>query len=201
MKYFDTLPKVIITDTNLVSSIATDIMRRVSIIPELFNNPALYYLYDIQEGDTPEIVADKYYGDSYRYWIVLLMNQSRDPQWDWPMTVRIFEKYIENKYPGTIQTRIHHYEKIITTKDSESNEVSQQTVNLGRDVGVYNGIQTSTKTLDIPNGTQVTIDISKRAVTNYQYEAELNDSRRKIKLLNSKYVNQIENELNSLMGK
>jgi hypothetical protein len=49
------------------SKIMTNIMVRVSIIPQILNNLAIYYQYDIQEGDTPEIIAHKYYGDSYRY--------------------------------------------------------------------------------------------------------------------------------------
>jgi hypothetical protein len=61
----------------------------------------LYYTYDIQEGDTPEIIAHKYYGDSYRYWIVLFANELLDPQWDWPMTYKMFEQYLADKYPST----------------------------------------------------------------------------------------------------
>ena len=71
MQYFDSLPKIVHTDQNGNSTIRTNLMARVSIIPENLKNPLLYYQYDIQEGDTPEIVAHKYYNDMYRYWIVL----------------------------------------------------------------------------------------------------------------------------------
>ena len=64
MQYFNTLPKVIYT-TNGVSNIYTNLMSRVSVVPSFLKNPAIYYQYDIQETDTPEIIAAKYYGDSY----------------------------------------------------------------------------------------------------------------------------------------
>jgi nucleoid-associated protein YgaU len=98
MQYFNTLPKIIKTDANRNSVIMTDLMARCSIIPEILNNPMVYYDYDVQDGDTPEIVAYKYYGDSYRYWIVLFANQITDPQWDWPLSSNDFDAYITNKY-------------------------------------------------------------------------------------------------------
>ena len=75
MQYFDTLPKIIQTDNVGVSRVFTNLMARASIIPDVLKNPLVYYQYDIQEGDTPEIIAHKYYGESYRYWIVLFANE------------------------------------------------------------------------------------------------------------------------------
>ena len=85
MQYFDTLPKIIYTDSYGIKTIRTDIMTRASVIPSTFKNPILYYKYDIQDSDTPEIIAHKYYNDMYRYWIVLFANQILDPVWDWPL--------------------------------------------------------------------------------------------------------------------
>ena len=78
MQYFDTLPKIIHTNDNGISTIMTNLMARVSIVPEVLKNPMVYYKYDVQEGDTPEIVAHKYYDDPYRYWIVLFSNKMYD---------------------------------------------------------------------------------------------------------------------------
>jgi hypothetical protein len=114
MKYFDTLPKIIQT-INGQSNLYTNLMARASMIPKVMTDPSNYYQYDIQEGDTPEIIADKYYGDSYRYWIVLFSNQLLDPQWDWPMSTTLFEHYMKNKYSNINPHNVmHHYEKTIT---------------------------------------------------------------------------------------
>ncbi len=77
MQYFDTLPKIIQTDNVGISRVFTNLLARASIIPDVLKNPLVYYSYDIQEGDTPETIAYKYYGDSYRYWIVLFANELR----------------------------------------------------------------------------------------------------------------------------
>ena len=100
MKYFETIPKVVYTDEKKNSKIFTNLLTRTSIKPTLLDNPVIYYKYDIQDGDTPEIIAHKYYGDVYRYWIVLYVNQILDPQWGWPITMNTFESYINDKYPS-----------------------------------------------------------------------------------------------------
>jgi hypothetical protein len=121
MQYFNTLPKVIKTDANLNSVIMTDLLARCSIIPEILKNPMVYYDYDVQDGDTPEIVAYKYYSDSYRYWIVLFANQITDPQWDWPIESASFNNYIEDKYQSfNPYNTVKYYEKIVTKYDSKS---------------------------------------------------------------------------------
>ena len=90
MQYFDTLPKIIKTDATGNSLLMTNLMARASVIPSLLQNPAVFYQYDIQDGDTPEIVAYKYYGDVYRYWMIFYCNQIIDPQWDWPLNNQQF---------------------------------------------------------------------------------------------------------------
>lgn len=102
MQYFKTLPKIVynnpITGDPLVM---TNIMTRASIIPSLLKNPLVFYQYNVQEGDTPEIVAFKYYGDAYRYWIVMFANQYLDPQFNWPLNYSEFGNYINDKYTLT----------------------------------------------------------------------------------------------------
>jgi len=63
MQYFNSLPKVVYTDKNSIKTIYTNLLARVSIKPRILNNLLVFYEYDIQDEDTPEIVAYKYYGD------------------------------------------------------------------------------------------------------------------------------------------
>lgn len=199
MQYFDTLPKILQYDNVGTGRVFTNLLARASIIPDLLKNPSVYYSYDIQEGDTPEIIAHKYYGDSYRYWMVLLANEILDPQWDWPMTSNVFNDYLINKYGQSFDTQstIHHYEKTITQLDSGTNTTTTNTVEI--DLNTYNSTIESTKSYTLPTGV-VTVSISKSAVNYYDYELNLNESKRNIKLLNSNYVNQLETELKNLMS-
>ena len=200
MKYFNTLPTIITSDNNSNGILLTNIMARASLIPEALKNPVLYYTYDIQEGDTPEIIAHKYYDDPYRYWIVLFTNQIIDPQWDWPMSSSVFEKYLIKKYDATdidIYDDVHHFEKTDIQTDINTQTITRNTVTIGLDQFLAEVPGTSTYTL--PTG-DVTVTTSIRGVSYYTYEEELNESKRNIKLLNKSYVDEFESELKRLMS-
>lgn len=196
MQYFDTLPKIIQFDNEGIGRIFTNLLARASVIPELLKSPVIYYNYDIQDGDTPEIIAHKYYGDPYRYWILLLANEILDPQWEWPMSGKVFGDYISAKY-GVNQSSIHHYEKIVTQFDSGTNTTTTNTIIIDEDT--YTTTLETTKTFLVPTG-EVTVAITKSPVTNYDYESNENEKKRSIKILNSNYVNQFETELKNLMS-
>jgi hypothetical protein len=198
MQYFSILPKIIKTDATGNSILMTNLMARASVVPSLLNNPAVFYKYDIQEGDTPEIVAHKYYGDSYRFWIVLLSNQILDPQWQWPLNSNEFEDYLLAKYPSTnIYNTAYSYQKIITQLDLSTNITTVNTVEIT--VDSYNSFIPSTQTFTLPTGS-VVVSTSVSSTSIYQYEMNLNESNRNIQLINSRYVNELENQLKTLMS-
>jgi hypothetical protein len=200
MKYFNTLPRIVTSDNNSNGILLTNLMARASLIPEALKNPVLYYTYDIQEGDTPEIIAHKYYDDPYRYWIVLFTNQITDPQWDWPMSSSVFEKYIIKKYTGTginVYSDVHNFEIITTQTDLATKTITKNSVTVGIEQFLAEVPRTSTYTL--PTGS-VTVTTSIRGVSYYTYEEELNESKRNIKLLNKSYVDEFESELKRLMS-
>jgi hypothetical protein len=197
MKYFETLPKIVQT-INGQSNIYTNLLARASMLPKIMTDPSNYYQYDIQEGDTPEIIADKYYGDSYRYWIVLFSNQLLDPQWDWPMSTTLFEHYMKNKYSNINPHNVmHHYEKTITQYSPSLQTTFSDTIIL--DQSSYDDTVERTYSAQTPSGV-ISITIDKMAVTLYDYEYNLNESKRTISLLNKMYVDSVEKELKTLMS-
>lgn len=196
VKYFQNLPKVVYTK-NGSSILYTNLLARASVRPSILKNPLVYYDYDIQDSDTPEIIAFKYYGDVYRFWMVLLPNNILDPQWDWPMESIVFNNYLEKKYLN-VNTKnvLHHYEKTITQRDLNTNRKTTFSIYVDEDtwdntVESVNLIQTATG--------QVERTITKKSVSVYDYEEYLNESKRKIKLINSVYAEQIESEITELM--
>ena len=212
MQYFSTLPKIIYTDKNKVSTLYTNLMARVSFIPDMLNNSLNFYEYDIQDGDTPEIVAHKYYNDVSRFWIVLYCNEMMDPQWDWPLSYNQFNNYVEGKYPGNLNG-VHHYEKVITktshgTENDQTvvekfviSELEYVTILYANPMGIG-----PTRTFPLPKSkptdptTFVDATIQPTAVTNYEYEVEQNENKRSIKLLNKLYADQLETEFTKLMS-
>ena len=86
----------------------TNLLRRVAIRSKVSTNTAMFDTYDIKEGDTPEILADKFYDDPELHWVILLINNVTDRYHGWPMTTPQFQAYVNDKY--TNPSGIHHYE-------------------------------------------------------------------------------------------
>ena len=208
MKYFNSLPYL--TTTNIDGNLYAlkNLLIRTQMIPQLAKNPLLFYEYNLQDGDTPEIVANKYYGDPYRYWIVLYGNSNiMDPQADWPLSSQQFSNYLNDKYAEAagginnvrsyIQGTVHHYEKIVTTIDNATQTTSIKTVEI--DYDTYVSIVPFSTTKTFPDRTSVVYSISTKAVSIYEYENVLNESKRNIKLINSSYATDMETQYQTLV--
>jgi len=87
-KYFNYFPKTFYKlneNSNDVDTV-TNITSRFGFEQTFKNNSAVYYEYDVQDSDTPEIIASKIYKDPEKHWVVLLFNDILDPQFDWSRT-------------------------------------------------------------------------------------------------------------------
>lgn len=207
MKYFNSLPTINNQDAFGNVQQLKNLVVRSKLINKLADNPLIYYKYTIQESDTPEIVAYKYYGDSYRYWLVLLSNETLDPLWDWPLTSRQFGEYLNDKYSAAAgaqpvieytQLTVHHYEKVITTYDDSTQTTVVKNVIIDEDA--YTSLIEKTTERSFSYGSNITYTVSKKAVSIYDYEDNLNESKRDIKLINSNYVSDLETQFQVLMG-
>jgi hypothetical protein len=201
-KYFSKFPNINYSINGLNGVILKDIMVRIKMSDSILNNTLLYYKYDIQEGDTPEIVAEKYYGDAEKHWLVLMSNSIMDPFYEWPLTYQQFLSFINDKYgsQATALSTIHHYEKIVTSFDNFSNVTTTNVYQI--DLTAYNSMQAEplSVTKTFANGKSVRVTTSRRIVDSYEYENTLNESRRNIQLLNASFAYQAEQELNRLLG-
>ena len=157
--YFSYLP-VMPYDANGdgTASLVTNIMKRVRIRANVQKNVALLVKYPIQDGETPEMVADKHFNQPQYHWILLLLNKITDPYHDWPKSQRQMQLYLNNKYGSTIND-VHHYEIYQTSGDS-------------------------TVTIEVDNTSYPTAT----AITNYTYEHDLNETKREIELLDPNFV-------------
>ena len=205
-KYFNYFPKTYYSNSNNTTSLdtVTNIIARFSFESEIKNNSNLFYPYDIQDGDTPEIVATKYYGSPERHWIVLLFNNIIDPQYDWPLTQRNLITYINDKYSANgaanttpqsgivwsqSENNVHSYYKVITrtSSDPSKNKIVEK---IEVDSNTFANTITSTTTYTLDSGKTITETITKEKLTYYDYEVNLNESKRKIKLLKDTYVTE-----------
>ena len=171
--YFNSFP-VIPYDSkgDLQFKDVTNLLRRVGMRTKLKTNTFLYDTYNVKEGETPEMIAHKLYGDTELHWIILLINEVTDRYHQWPMTTPQFLDFINDKYDNP--DGIHHYE---TTQTSGDTKVK---------IEVFNEVDEDAYTGLTP-------------ITNREYEENEQDKRRKIKLLDPSYVNAFVSEFKLLM--
>ena len=171
--YFDSFPVIFYDSTgNLIFKDVTNLLRRVGLRTKVRTNSLLYDTYDVKEGETPEMIAHKLYGDTELHWIILLINEVTDRYHQWPMTTPQFLDFINDKYDNP--DGIHHYE---TTQTSGDTKVK---------IEVFNEVDENAYTGLTP-------------ITNREYEENEQDKRRKIKLLDPSYVNAFVSEFKLLM--
>jgi hypothetical protein len=89
--------------------IVSDITKNVRFRKEILSNIALYDEYDMKDGETPEIVAEKIYGNSQYHWIIMLVNERFDYIADYPLTYDALLNYVKDKYGEDNVNATRHY--------------------------------------------------------------------------------------------
>jgi len=89
-------------------SVVKDITRNVRFRKEILSNVTVYDEYDIVDGETPEIIAEKIYGNPEYHWMIMLANDRYDYLTDFPLSEYNLEKHIVAKY-GNTRYDVHHY--------------------------------------------------------------------------------------------
>ncbi len=177
MLYFEQFPIIDYNITGVNGRIkeVVDIWRRVKVRSKIVNQISNYDKYDVQEGDTPESVAFKIYGNADLFWIIMLMNDIFNRYYDWPLDEYNFQQFVKNKYDNA--EGIHHY------------EVTQSS-----------GHQSSLGPSDYSHKIHVNSDHPGAvSVSNIQYERRLQDEKRQIKILPSQFVNAFIDEFRELI--
>ena len=150
--------------------LVTNLLKRVALRAKVRTNVLLFDTYNVQEGQTPEMIADKLYGDSNLHWIVMYVNNITDRYHQWPLTTPQFLAFINDKYSNP--DGLHHYEITQTSGDT-------------------------TVTIDI--GTDNTEHSGATLITNREFEEKRQDTLRSIRLLDPAYVDQFVEEFENLM--
>ena len=176
--YFKNMPKIYYDSMNTGQpKVVTNIMRRVAVRAKIKTNTLLFDTYEVKEGETPESIAHKLYGDTELHWIVLMMNDVVDRFHQWPLNFSQFNQFLADKYDNV--DGVHHY------------EVAQSSGDTDVKIEVYNSYALYTGD-DNFYGTTTT-------VTNREYEQDRQDELRQIRLLDPRYVEDFVEEYTSLM--
>jgi len=175
--------------------VAANILKRIQVTLEGKFHRSFYYPYDIKEGETPEIIAFNYYGSPKYHWIVLLANDMVDPHWDWPMNRNQFEQYITEKY-GSLSSAIatiSHHETLEIRADEDGYGYS------AGDILLDGGIPCNSNfTYSVTGKEFQSIDCVK-TVYQYDYEENLNEKKRTIRLIDKRYLPVIVEQFKTLV--
>jgi hypothetical protein len=175
--YFEQFP-VIYYDAvgNSNPKVVTHLLKRVALHSKASETVALFDTYDVRNGETPEMIAHKYYDDAEYHWVILLVNNITDRYHQWPMNTRQFLSHLAERYDNV--NAVHHYEIY-----QESGDTSVK-INIG------------TSNVDVDGNTIADATL----VTNREYEEEKQDVLRKIRLLDPEYLEQFVEEFERLVS-
>jgi hypothetical protein len=183
--YFTNLPKVgyDINGTGKDSFLSvTNIMKSVRFKPSVLEDITDYYPYYVKEGERPDIIAHAQYGNIGYAYLIMLVNDIYDPNFDWPLSAQIFEKFIINKY-GSVTTAISgvkHYYQIVRAEVARTGTSERiPEVKFVVDETTYDALDSGDRT----------------TLSNYDYEVELNDAKREIKLINPAFIRDIDYQI------
>tara|TARA_Y100001951_G_C11066021_1_gene143442 strand:- start:5 stop:508 length:504 start_codon:yes stop_codon:yes gene_type:complete len=154
-----------------------DILRRVKSRTAVKSGRLLFDQYDVKNGENPEDVAFKYYGDAQLHWVILMVNEVTDRFYQWPMSQQQFDKFLTDKYGAGNEDSAHHYELV---KDS--------------------GKTTSSGPNDYSHRVEVNSDETDAIeISNRDYEERLQDKFRTIRLLDRRYLDEFIEEFDNLI--
>ena len=193
-----------------------NIFRRAKIRNDFYNVATAFEDYMIIANERPDQVAEAVYGDPRYDWVVLTANNITNMREQWPLNAQDFQNYILEKYKTeSALEEIHHYiteisidsrKRIVVPEglrvDSNFNsQYLDQSTRVEIDYGgTLNDIATvdNVGTVRDSNGNIVTHD-NILAVTNYEYEENLNDAKRRIKILKEDYLDVVINDMRRIM--
>ena len=183
-EYVSRLPDANISDYINVKNF----FKRITLKQDIYQDLSFFTKYKIKGDDRPDNVAFQEYGRSDLDWIVLTSNNILNIQSEWPMPQFEFDKYLIEKY-GTYDNlnNTHHHE---TTELKNNDDV----------IIVQKGLRVeSNYSITYYENSGMVTQSPVVEVTNYQYEEQLNDSKRNIFLLKDIYLNVIIDDFQDLM--
>ena len=179
MSYFSRFPLFVYdVKNNNNYKLLPDILRRVKLRATIKSGGMLFDKYDVKEGEKPEDVAYKWFGDAELHWVILMTNNITDRYYEWPMNQVQFAEFLTDKYGAGSEDAIHHYE---VTKDS--------------------GRTTGQGPSDYSHKVEVNSDADNASsISNREYEEREQDKKRQIQLLNKSLLGDFIAEFDRLVA-
>jgi len=178
MSYFSKFPLMTYDiKGNKVRKLLPNILRRIKLRALIKSGGMIFDRYDVKEGEKPEDVAYKWFGDAELHWVILMTNNITDRYYGWPMNSVQFAEFLADKY-GDNTDAVHHYE---IPRDS------------GRTTG--KGPSDYSHLVEVNSDTDNATSISNR-----QFEEREQDKKRQIQLLSKSFLGDFIAEFDRLIA-
>lgn len=119
MAYFNELPNVEYISpfsektSNNEYVLSKNIFSRAKIPTSILKNVTGIEPYYIRDGERPDTIAEKIYGDAELDWIILITNNITNLNEQWPLDNNTLHNYLLDKYGSEEKlSEIHHYETL-----------------------------------------------------------------------------------------
>jgi hypothetical protein len=90
--YFSLFDNITLNDIQSI-----DLFKQFSFNEYLPNSEDLFNFINIIDTDTPESLAERFYGSKKYYWIILLANKTKDFFYEWPLTNTEVRTYCDKR--------------------------------------------------------------------------------------------------------
>ena len=156
--------------------VAKNFFRRYKVNENVFQYATFFKKYTIRDGERPETVAEKIYGNQFYDWVILLTNNMVNAQYDWPRSNYEMYKIVEEEFDDPY-SEISHYE----IKET----IGHYQAGLRVDKTFYDGTHKLNidGSVQIKNGNEIASPI-----TVAEYYQDENEKKREIYLLKPRYL-------------
>jgi hypothetical protein len=117
--YFSNIEDTVIDNTRM-----KNIFVRIVLIKERFVDA--FNSYKVIDGETPEILAKRFYGDTQLFWLILASNGMKNYFYDWPLTSSELDKYVDKIFDdlsvsGYTETKQQLFDRLTAENEAKKN--------------------------------------------------------------------------------
>jgi len=189
--YFTELPEILYRDFDDRTKFKAvkNFFRRVRTKDDINSLLTFTTTYEIQDGETPEMVAYKFYQDPKLYWVILLVNNVINILDEWPLSTQELTDSVMEKYDFNAYT-IRYYETI-EVKNSIDQTILESGLIVNSNFTYTYRDNNVTTTL---SGSQIVYP-----VTNFEHEERSNEKKRTIFVPRPNQINPIISQFEDLI--
>ena len=166
--------------------VVKNFFRRIKLRDDLQSIFTLFNKYVILDGERPDTLAEKFFGDSSLDWVILIVAGIINVYDEWPLSDKDLYNFVIDKYGIENANAIHHYETKLVL-DSSNRLILRSGLIVDADFTIPDP-ENRSLTLNPVNG-----------ISNFEYETLKNDKKREIYVLKPSFLEDFIENTRSLM--